>query len=237
MPPTRSTHAHVLLSITLALVAVFVASTGAVVADTTHAAATNHSTVEITSPNATATADGTITGETTLAAGTQLRVRIRADTNVSQLFLLAENVSVQENGTFQATFNLSAYDPGDEYQVTVLGRNNDTLESTVLRRTEGTLQTPTTPTASETPPSTLSETSTPTLSETSTPMESETASSTLSETPTPTKSETSTPRASEAQTGLAGTTTDRETTTGAPGFTAVLTLVAVAVGSVGLRRR
>lgn len=237
MSPTRSTHAHVLLSITLALVAVFVASTGAVVADTTHAAATNHSTVEITSPNATATADGTITGETTLAAGTQLRVRIRADTNVSQLFLLAEDVSVQENGTFRATFNLSAYDPGDEYQVTVLGRNNDTLESTVLRRTEGTLQTPTTPTASETPPSTLSETPpstlsetpTPTLSETSTPTKSETSSSTLSETPTPT--------ASETQTGLAGTTTDRETTTGAPGFSAVLTLVAVAVGSVGLRRR
>lgn len=229
MPPTRSTHAHVLLSITVALVAVFVASTGAVVADTTHTAATNHSTVEITSPNATATTDGTITGETTLAAGTQLRVRIRTDTNVSQLFLLAEDVSVQENGTFRATFNLSAYDPGDEYQVTVLGRNNDTLESTVLRRTEGTLQTPTTPTASETPPSTLSETSTL--------MESETPSSTLSETPTPTASEMSTPTASETQTGLAGTTTDRETTTGAPGFTAVLTLVAVAVGSVGLRRR
>ena len=229
MPPTRSTHAHVLLSITVALVAVFIASTGAVVADTTHTAATNHSTVEITSPNATATADGTITGETTLAAGTQLRVRIRADTNVSQLFLLGENVSVQENGTFRATFNLSAYDPGDEYQVTVLGRNNDTLESTVLRRTEGTLQTPTTPTGSETPPSTLSETSTP--------MESETPSSTLSETPTPTASEMFTPTASETQTGLAGTTTDRETTTGAPGFSAVLTLVALVVASIGLRRR
>lgn len=78
----------------------------------------------------------TIRGETTLDPGTKLEVQVHA----TKRFFMSNSVSVQSDGTFNATFNFSEYDPGTKFAVDVgLPRNNST-ETDTLATIDGVLQ-------------------------------------------------------------------------------------------------
>ncbi|MFB6307736.1 MAG: BGTF surface domain-containing protein [Haloarculaceae archaeon] len=64
----------------------------------------------------------TIRGETDLSAGTDLVVRVRS-TNGGSPFLYQQPATVRDDGTFEATFNFSAVQPGTEFEVVV--RNDE----------------------------------------------------------------------------------------------------------------
>jgi PGF-CTERM protein len=69
-----------------------------------------------------------VTGETNLAPGTDLRVRIASQTTASP-YRQRPQATVQSDGTFSVTADLSNVDPGTELEVAVLGPNGDELNS------------------------------------------------------------------------------------------------------------
>lgn len=64
-------------------------------------------------------AEQTIRGETTFEAGTNLSLRVKAVTG--RKYLQARQVSVNESGEFNATFDFSVADPGSTFELVVVG--------------------------------------------------------------------------------------------------------------------
>ena len=201
-------------------------------------------TLDVTQPNVTATDDATVEGETNLAPGTELRVRLRTTGNPDQRFIESTTVAVDSDGTFVGEFPLADAAPGDEYDISI--SRNPSLSGDLTTTFGGTVQeaqeTPTdTPTVTDTP---ANETDTPaneTVTDTPTPTETETDTPTPTETetdsPTPTETDSPTPTETDTETE---TETETETTTGTstPGFTAVLGVVALlGAALVALRRQ
>ncbi|QZP36793.1 BGTF surface domain-containing protein [Halobaculum magnesiiphilum] len=67
----------------------------------------------------TAGENATITGTTNVAPGTELTVVIRSGEEVQAAFLESQTVTVGSDGTFTASFNLSAQAPGDTFEAEV----------------------------------------------------------------------------------------------------------------------
>lgn len=67
----------------------------------------------------------TVTGETTLSPGTNLRVVVMSDDGVEPGFVIAERATVDENGSFAASFNLSVVPPGSTFRITVSGNGTE----------------------------------------------------------------------------------------------------------------
>jgi PGF-CTERM protein/surface glycoprotein (TIGR04207 family) len=66
----------------------------------------------------------TITGDTNIAPGTELSLRVRSDDGVSPSFLKTASPVVQPDGTYSATLDFSEQNVGDEYTIEV---NTNTL--------------------------------------------------------------------------------------------------------------
>jgi surface glycoprotein (TIGR04207 family)/PGF-CTERM protein len=69
----------------------------------------------------------TVSGTTTLAPTTELRLRVRSQDGVSPSFLKTASPEVQADGTFSATFDFSEQNVGDEYDIIV---DSNVLSST-----------------------------------------------------------------------------------------------------------
>lgn len=75
--------------------------------------------VSSTKPLTVTAADGeVIRGMTPLAAGTELTVRVRSDVS-AQPFVRSVETTVEDDGTFRGTFDLSTASPGTEISVAV----------------------------------------------------------------------------------------------------------------------
>ncbi|MEF8915672.1 BGTF surface domain-containing protein [Natronomonas sp.] len=68
----------------------------------------------------------TVTGTSTLDAGTEVTVRIRS--SGENPFLMQRQVAIREDGTFAATFDLSSVPPGSEYTAVVVGDDGELSE-------------------------------------------------------------------------------------------------------------
>ena len=191
-------------------------------------------TIEVTQPNATAGANATIAGTTNIAPGADVRVTIQSDDGVEPGFVRTQIVSVQQDGTFSATFDLSNNAGGDTYTVNAQRVGTNLADNGVAGTLQGGEPTTDTPTTTDTPATT---TATPTPTPTATPTPTPTPTATPSPTPTPTATPTPTP----TPTDTADTTaepTEETTDTGAPGFTAVLGVLALlGAALLALRRR
>ena len=144
----------------LALATLLVAGTGVAAAtDAPSAAQAENATINhdgeavtlVTEPNAT------VTGETSLEAGTELTVRLRSS-NTENPFLLSNETAVGQDGRFAASFNLTSAPDGAEATLTVRGDGERLAELPVRLVAE---PTPTataspTPAASPTSPGTSS---------------------------------------------------------------------------------
>ncbi len=172
-----------------------------------------------------AASNQTVRGNTTLDPGTNLEVQVHA----TKQFFMSDSVTVQPNGSFNASFNFSEYEPGTEFGVSVgLPRNNST-EIDVLATADGVLQRPGKSTTGST---TTRNTTATTTSTTATTRTDATMASTTSST-------TSTNRAINNTTDTDSVTetmaNERTASDGQPGFGIVIALFAL-VG-IGLVRR
>jgi PGF-CTERM protein/surface glycoprotein (TIGR04207 family) len=166
--------------------------------------------------NVSAASGQTIMGETTVAPGTELSLRVRSSGDTQPSFLKTASVYVTENRTFSGTFDFSEQQAGDTFEVTVRGGAADslTVDGNVA---EGGAATGTqTDTVTETPMDTEMETQT----ETEMPTDGE---------PTDT--------ATEAPTDGEPTDAATETSTGTPGFGVVVAVVALLAAALLAVRR
>ncbi|SDY43120.1 BGTF surface domain-containing protein [Halobellus clavatus] len=75
--------------------------------------------------NVSQAGDQTISGDTTLAPGTELTLRVRSTGDTSPSFLKTASPVVQSDRTWSATFDFSSQSIGDEYDIVVNGGNAD----------------------------------------------------------------------------------------------------------------
>lgn len=68
---------------------------------------------------ATNSEESVISGTTTAAQGTEVTVNVRSTNAAPNPFTLSETVEVQADGTVEATFNMSAYEAGQNFTVAV----------------------------------------------------------------------------------------------------------------------
>ena len=61
----------------------------------------------------------TVTGDTNIAAGTELSLRVRSQSGTSPSFLKTASPVVNSDGTYSATFDFSEQNIGDEYDIEV----------------------------------------------------------------------------------------------------------------------
>ncbi len=123
----------------------------------------------------------TIRGDTNIAPGTEMNVRIRSKSSTSPSFLKTASPTVQPDGTFKATVDFSSQNVGDEYDINVDApiHSGDVTESgTVVQSmmtpttgdmTDTTTATPEPDTATPTPDTMTEAPSTTSTTETSTP--------------------------------------------------------------------
>ena len=164
--------------------------------------------------NVSAASGQTVAGETTVAPGTELSLRVRSSGDTQPSFLKTASVYVTEDGTYEGTFDFSEQQAGDTFEVTVRGGAADSL--TVDGNVgEGDATT---------------DTATDTVTETPTDTETQT------ETEMPTDGEP-TDTATEAPTDGEPTDTATETSTGTPGFGVVVALVALLAAALLAVRR
>jgi PGF-CTERM protein/surface glycoprotein (TIGR04207 family) len=164
--------------------------------------------------NVSAASGQTVAGETTVAPGTELSLRVRSSGDTQPSFLKTASVYVTEDGTYEGTFDFSEQQAGDTFEVTVRGGAADSL--TVDGNVgEGDATT---------------DTATDTVTET--PMDTETQ----TETEMPTDGEP-TDTATEAPTDGEPTDTATETSTGTPGFGVFVALVALLAAALLAVRR
>ncbi|SFG45048.1 PGF-CTERM protein/surface glycoprotein [Halopelagius inordinatus] len=62
-----------------------------------------------------------VEGDSNVAPGTELQIRVRSADGTSPSFLKTSTVYVTENNTFSAEFDFSEQNPGDEYNIRVTG--------------------------------------------------------------------------------------------------------------------
>jgi surface glycoprotein (TIGR04207 family)/PGF-CTERM protein len=88
--------------------------------------------------NVSASAEQTIEGETTVAPGTELSLRVRSSGDTQPSFLKTATVYVTENQTFSGTFDFSEQEVGDTYEITVRNgpADSETVDGTVLESVE-----------------------------------------------------------------------------------------------------
>jgi len=80
----------------------------------------NEPDVNVDEPFNVSQAEGqTVTGDTNIAPGTELSLRIRSDDGVSPSFLKTASPVVQSDGTYSATFDFSEQGVGNEYTIEV----------------------------------------------------------------------------------------------------------------------
>ncbi|WP_363465023.1 BGTF surface domain-containing protein [Halogeometricum borinquense] len=163
--------------------------------------------------NVSNAAGQTITGETTLAPGTELSIRARSTGDTQPSFLKPSTVYVTENRTFSATVDFSEQAVGDTYEITIDGGAADsvTVDGNVVESPE----TPTTDTPSDNESTATPTTDTPTT---------DTPSDTTTE-----PSETTTESSDE------GTETGTESST--PGFGVVVAVTALLAAALLAVRR
>lgn len=199
-----------------------------------------------------AAANQTVSGTTTVAPGTEFTVRLRSTADTRPAVLKIADVTVTENGTFNATFDLSTpsgIGEGDEFVVRTDGiepsaEATATIAAGAAGQATGTTNTTTaanatnvTTTATETAGNetnvTTAAAGTSTAEATDTPTETPTEAPT--ETPTEAATET---QAAAGETGTAEATgTGTGTSTSTPGFGAGLAVVAlVGAALLALRR-
>ncbi|WP_207212722.1 BGTF surface domain-containing protein, partial [Halogeometricum borinquense] len=156
----------------------------------------------------------TIMGETTVAPGTELDVRVGSTDDTQPSFLKTGTAYVTENQTFAATFDFSEQDVDDSYEVKISGGAADetTVDGTVKKAVK--TDTPTTDTPSD------NETATPT---TDTP---------TTDTPSDT---TDTPSDTTTEPSDTGTETGTESST--PGFGVVVAVTALLAAALLAVRR
>mgnify|MGYP000274067318 CR=1 FL=1 len=68
-----------------------------------------------------------VEGRTDLAAGAEIAIRLQA--NGGQPFLKSESTTVESDGTFAATFNMSGVEPGTAFEVTVSHNGTAVIEA------------------------------------------------------------------------------------------------------------
>lgn len=68
-----------------------------------------------------------VEGRTDLAAGAEVAIRLRA--SGGQPFLKSESTTVENDGTFAATFNMSGVEPGTAFDVTVSHNGTTVIEA------------------------------------------------------------------------------------------------------------
>ncbi|MFC6826213.1 BGTF surface domain-containing protein [Halopelagius fulvigenes] len=173
-------------------------------------------TVSVDEPvNVSNAASQTVEGETTLAPGTQLSLRVRSSGDTQPSFLKTSSVYVTENNTFSATFDFSGQNTGDTFDFivrSVAGTSFDEQESFEGNVVEGSQTT-----------ETVTDNGTVT---TQGPTETAT---------------TGTPATTTAATTDAGTTeqpaTDEPTDTSTPGFGVVVAVIALLAAALLAVRR
>jgi PGF-CTERM protein/surface glycoprotein (TIGR04207 family) len=79
--------------------------------------------------NVSASATQTISGETTVAPGTELSLRVRSSGDTQPSFLKTATVYVSENNTFSGTFDFSEQEVGDTFEVTVRNGPADSVSA------------------------------------------------------------------------------------------------------------
>ncbi|QIB73518.1 PGF-CTERM sorting domain-containing protein [Halogeometricum borinquense] len=165
--------------------------------------------------NVSAMADQKVMGETTVAPGTELNLRVRSTGDTQPSFLKTSTVYVTENNTFSSMFDFSEQEAGDTYEITVRNgpADDQTAEGTVLAGDE---------TETETVTETDNGNETATTTE-----EPTTETATATEEPT-----TETATATEETGGE-----DTETETGTPGFGAVVAVTALLAAALLAVRR
>ncbi|SFR64481.1 DUF7827 domain-containing protein [Halogeometricum limi] len=143
-----------------------------------------------------ASSNQSIAGETTVAPGTEINLRVRSDGDTQPSFLKTATAYVTENGTYEAMFDFSEQSANDTFTVTVRGGVADsiTADGTVSAAdndSETSTEVSETVTATEAPTDTEMATEEPTDTEMATEEPEETA--TATEAPAETETETSTP--------------------------------------------
>ena len=167
----------------------------------------------------TASEEAEITGSTNVAPGTTFTVRARSGSDVEPRFFETQEVTVQADGSFTATFDLSDQAAGDTFTASVqqaafsLSEDGEIVESMTATPTA-------TATATATPePDTETATATPTATATATPTATATE---APETDEPTDTATAEPDT---------------TTTTTPGFGVAVALVALLAAALLAGRR
>jgi PGF-CTERM protein len=85
----------------------------------------NEPDVNVDEPFNVSQAEGqTVSGDTNIAPGTELSLRVRSDSGVSPSFLKTASPVVQSDGTYSATFDFTEQNVGDTYDIEV---NSNTL--------------------------------------------------------------------------------------------------------------
>ncbi|SFR36398.1 PGF-CTERM protein/surface glycoprotein [Halogeometricum rufum] len=164
--------------------------------------------------NVSAAAEQTISGETNVAPGTELNLRVRSSGDTQPSFLKTATVYVTENNTFSGTFDFSEQEVDDTYEITVRnGGDTLTVDGTVLESVE----TETEMTETDAPDTATEEPSTATEEP-----------STATEEPSTATEEPSTATEEPA---------DTETSTGTPGFGVVVAVTALLAAALLAVRR
>jgi len=114
--------------------------------------------------NVTEVSGQEIFGETTLAPGTEVNVRVRSADGVRPAFLKTATTTVDTDGQFLVTLSFNNTNPGDRYSIVVNDVGGPASELTVEGTVQPVIQTPTT----NTPAETTTTTSEPTTSTTTT---------------------------------------------------------------------
>jgi PGF-CTERM protein len=88
--------------------------------------------------NVSASADQTIMGETTVAPGTEVSMRVRSSGDTQPSFLKTATVYVTENQTISSTFDFTEQEVGDTFELTVRGgaADSETFDGNVVESVE-----------------------------------------------------------------------------------------------------
>ena len=103
--------------VSLALVATLVLSAAAVPAT----AQADEEPFQLETESVSSTAEVTIAGTTTLDPGTELQIRVQSAGETDPQFLKTQAATVGEDGSWNATFDLSAVETHDSITITVAG--------------------------------------------------------------------------------------------------------------------
>ena len=114
--------------IALALAAVLVVSAAGAVASPV-AAQSGDDPFALETESVESVQDATVSGTTTLDAGTEVQVRLRSTGETSPQFLRTKTTTVGSDGAWNATFDLSAIETHDAIEVSVVATNESASDA------------------------------------------------------------------------------------------------------------